>query len=239
MTAATEGQDWDARLMSWENFREQFLEPGLAMEVPVAGEPAVTIFAEPNGVAIGLRTSVAFGTNVPKSVVDTIEVDVVDDTLRVRTWDSELFQPFFAFLLDVSNRIQLDGQPPVTALNSAIASWRRMLAAPNIMSDELQVGLAGELWTLYRLALTTGAGAVEAWTGPDRQAHDFRLQNSELEVKTTTGETRRHIISRLDQLVPSPGMDFVHPVLAVGRRWYQPRLDTGRSGVGPASTPRR
>jgi Putative PD-(D/E)XK family member, (DUF4420) len=218
-----EGQD--ARFMSWENFRTQFLDEGLAVDVPVVGEPPVTVFAEPNGNAIGLRIPIPNGTKAPTSSVEAIQVGVADGSLRVRTSDPELFQPFFAFVLDISNRVQLDAQSPVTAFNSALASWRRMLAASSVMSDELQVGLAGELWTLRRLVTTMGGEAVEAWTGPDREAHDFRLEDVEIEVKTTAGENRRHIISRLDQLLPSPGMKL-----------YIISLMVTSAGIGPGWT---
>ncbi len=198
----------DARLMSWENFRTTFLDEGLGVDVPVVGQPPVTVFAEPAGLAIGLRTPVPPGTPATQSSVEAIQVDLRDGLLWIRTSDPELFQPFFAFLLDVSNRIQLDAKPPVTALNDALASWRRMLTASSLMSEDLQLGLAGELWVLRRLVASMGPRAVEAWTGPDGDAHDIRLEGREVEIKTTSGQTRHHTISRLDQLVPSPGMDL-------------------------------
>jgi hypothetical protein len=53
-----------------------------------------------------------------------------------------------------------------------------------------------------------GSAALQAWTGPRRQSHDFRLANSEIEVKTTSGPGRVHTVNGLDQLVPSVGFDL-------------------------------
>src|SRR4051794_25267225 len=118
----------DARLMSWENFRVRFLDEGLAVDVPVAGDPPVVVYATSDGAAIGLRTPITPGRTAPISTVESIQVDVENGELRVFTAEPDLFQPFFAFLLDVSNRIQLDGKAPDLALGDALASWRRMLA---------------------------------------------------------------------------------------------------------------
>jgi hypothetical protein len=166
------------------------------------------VYAAAAGASVGLRTPVPADSSVPKSTVEAIRVEVRDGQLLVHTSDAELFQPFFAFLLDVSNRIQLDAKAPATAFNDALTSWRRMLASSSLMADELQLGLAGELWALERLIRALGSSAVTAWTGPDRDAHDFRLAGREMEVKTTAGQHRRHVISRLDQLEASPGMEL-------------------------------
>lgn len=196
----------DARLMSWENFRASFLDEGIAVDIPLAGDPAVVIYAESARGAIGLRTPLPVGEAPPDSNVESIDVRAQGGELRIQTSEPELFRPFFAFLLDVGNRVQLDGQQPVAAFNAALASWRRMLAGGNVLSDDFQAGLAGELWVLDRLMRGSDPTAVDAWTGPDRDAHDFRLATTELEVKTTSGEHRRHTINRLDQLEPSSGL---------------------------------
>ena len=45
MNGESPGVDVDARLMTWENFRTRFLEEGLPVDVPVAGQPVVTVYA--------------------------------------------------------------------------------------------------------------------------------------------------------------------------------------------------
>ena len=215
----------DVRLMSWENFRANFLEDGLAAQVPVLGTPEILVFAEPGATAIGLRTTATLGAEKPISNVDAISVATVDGTFQIRVADAKLYQPFFAFLLDISNRVQLDKQQPEAAFTAALASWRQMLSATTVLSEEEQLGLAGELWTLRRLMQSRGLDAIKAWTGSDRQAHDFRLGAEEIEVKTTSGENRRHHINRIDQLVPSPNMEL-----------YVLSLQMVSAGIGPGST---
>jgi hypothetical protein len=57
---------------------------------------------------------------------------------------------------------------------------------------------------------------VAAWTGPMGEAHDFRIQGCEFEVKTTTGGRRIHSINGLNQAVPSSGssLSFISIQLA-------------------------
>ncbi len=215
----------DARLMSWENFRTNFLEDGLAAQVPVLGEPKISVFAEADAAAIGLKTAATPGAQQPVSNVDAIAVAITDGMFQIRVTDAKLYQPFFAFLLDVSNRVQLDKQPPEAAFTAALASWRQMLSATTVLSEEMQLGLAGELWTLNRLVQSHGPEAIRAWTGADRQAHDFRLNTEEIEVKTTSGELRRHHINRIDQLLPSPDMEL-----------YVLSLQMISAGIGPGFT---
>ena len=118
----------------------------------------------------------------------------------ISTGDDQLYQAFYALLLDVSDRVQLDRAPVVDAINDALRVWRRLLAGLTGLTHEERVGLTGELWALLRLMGTRGAEAVDSWTGPAKEAHDFRLDSDEIEVKTTSGQRRRHQISRLDQL---------------------------------------
>lgn len=215
----------DARLMSWENFRTNFLEDGLAAQVPVLGEPKISVFAEPGASAIGLRTKATLGAEQPVSNVDALSVAIVNGTFQIRVADANLYQPFFAFLLDISNRVQLDKQQPEVAFTAALASWRQMLSTTTVLTEEMQLGLAGELWTLNRVMQSRGLEAIDAWTGADRQAHDFRLSVEEIEVKTTSGELRQHHINRIDQLVPSPNIKL-----------YVLSLQMISAGIGPGFT---
>jgi hypothetical protein len=77
-----------------------------------------------------------------------------------------------------------------------------------MLSEEKQTGLAGELWMLERLFAFSAGGALDAWTGPRGEAHDFRVGEREFEVKATRTERRVHSISSPTQLVPSPGMEL-------------------------------
>ena len=200
----TAGQTEDARLLSWESFKATFLDPGLGADVPVRGDPPITLFAEPHGTRIGLRietdTPVA---SIPRGI-RAITLTAQPSVLTITTDRAELYQPFYAFLLDISDRIQLEQSGAGEAIEEALARWRRLLAGTARMSQDAQLGLAGELWLLLRLLSVRGPSGLAAWTGPSGDAHDFRLGEAEIEVKTTTSELRTHIVSRLDQLEPSP-----------------------------------
>jgi len=69
------------------------------------------------------------------------------------------------------------------------------------MDKSTQVGLFGELVVLrYLLIPAMGPGAVESWSGPEYERHDFVLDHLHIEVKTTRKSRPEHEISRLDQL---------------------------------------
>lgn len=200
--AAETGQP-DPRLLPWEAFRSTFLERGLPADIPVLGEPGVTLFLEQGGGRIGLRAPWA-GGELPDPRLRAVHVEHVEDELIIWTGAEDLYQPFYALLLDIADRVQLDGRSSAEAVSESVRGWRRLLAGLSGLSTEEQIGLSGELWTLSRLVAARGPAGVQAWTGPSAEAHDFKLESTEIETKTTIGERRRHRISRLDQLQPSP-----------------------------------
>lgn len=79
-----------------------------------------------------------------------------------------------------------DGAPPLAAVGSCIRDFRILLAeesqAPVDVSTVL--GLLGEL-VILREGAKRSPKAVDAWTGPLRQRHDFRGLGGALEVKST------------------------------------------------------
>jgi hypothetical protein len=74
------------------------------------------------------------------------------------------------------------------------------------MEKIVQVGLFGELFVLRRLMIPTlGAIAIDKWSGPDYERHDFICGQLHIEVKTTRKSRAEHEISRIDQLRTPPG----------------------------------
>jgi hypothetical protein len=138
-----------------------------------------------------------------------IHVDVVEAAderwLRLRTSTPNLFPLFYEFALVVADRAQRDRLNTRDALVEAVAGWRRLLQGAAMLAVERQTGLYGELLLLRRLEPQLGSAALDAWTGPMKQAHDFRLGDVEIEVKTTRSERRVHTINGAHQLEPSPG----------------------------------
>ena len=196
--------DPDARLIPWETFQSAFLSPPLGAEIPVAGDPQLAILVEPGGGRLSLRLP-PMNTSAPETGLRSVRLLNSADHLILTANDPPLFQAFYALILDISDRIQIMRTSVLEAVEDALRVWRRLLAGLGGLTHEEQVGLTGELWTLLRRLDAVGSRAVESWTGPLGQAHDFRFDNDEIEVKTTSGERRSHRISRLDQLQPSTG----------------------------------
>jgi hypothetical protein len=115
-------------------------------------------------------------------------------------------RPFAAYSLLVSTASYVAaGAPLDEAILSAVLRFKRMLE-----SDEPTVaqvlGLYGELLVFNAVAdQLTPDDALDSWIGPIREEHDFRLADQDLEVKTTSSESRTHRISSVDQLEPLPG----------------------------------
>jgi hypothetical protein len=126
-------------------------------------------------------------------------------SLEISTGNQSLFATFFPFALSLADRIQVERIDIASAVQGSLEQWRALLRQAAVLSDDEQTGLMGELWMLARLAEVAPKFAIAAWTGPAGEAHDFRLENREFEVKATRGERRTHVISGMTQLVPSPG----------------------------------
>ncbi|WP_298991824.1 PD-(D/E)XK motif protein [uncultured Pseudokineococcus sp.] len=112
----------------------------------------------------------------------------------------------YGVLCAVLDRVQVDGEDFTSAVQSVLTGLGDILAGTGALSRDRQVGLLGELATLLAVADATGTlAALTAWRGPHREEHDFGLADLDLEVKTTTAETRAHWIAGPTQLLPTPG----------------------------------
>ncbi|BBI21795.1 hypothetical protein EKJ_26420 [Qipengyuania flava] len=125
--------------------------------------------------------------------------------LRLVTDDKGLFVEFFNFSKTVADNVVNGGATAYAALLDTIGSFNRLFSSTGLIAEESRVGLIGELWVLRQLIDEIGKDAVKFWMGPNRDAHDFRFDSAELEVKTTRSAGREHKISRIDQLQESPG----------------------------------
>jgi hypothetical protein len=180
------------------------------MVVRLRGQPAVDLFVDSIGERIGLRVRSSDLTreSLPDCPFAALQVELVHleegDHLEVATTAKDLFPYFFAFALSIADGVQVDGATPGGALRRSLRDWRSLFEQLALLTPERQLGLLGELWLLDRLMDVHGAAALDAWTGPKREAHDFRVNPYEFEVKVTSGERRSHLISGDSQLVASP-----------------------------------
>lgn len=122
--------------------------------------------------------------------------------------------PVFAEIADeILHRIS-NSTAPLGAVEGTIADFRELLreAGDQSVADSKIYGLIGELVVLRNLAQITPA-AVEAWTGPYDQRHDFRRRKNALEVKTSSRADATTIsISSCEQLSEPVGgsLTLVH-----------------------------
>ncbi len=196
----------DSRHLSWENFAELVNAGEPALE-PLSGAPSAAVYVGAGGAVIGLL--VAANDPVPPIGFAAIEIrSVLRDGQRfldVSTTERDLYPEFYAFACTVADRVQLEDMTAPSALADAVDSWGALLEPLAALSLEKQIGLIGELWVLERIARAQGwLAAVAAWKESGSEEHDFGLEQSDLEVKTTTVERRVHVIGSLTQLVPLP-----------------------------------
>lgn len=197
-------------LLDWDAFERDYIASRIPHLIVVRTTPSVVVFVDQDAARIGARFELPAhrASELPISLAE-IHVDSVvqqgKHQLEVWTDAQSLFANFYRLITEIMFEVVDDGADPSVALTAAILRWETLLSRPSIMSDETQTGLFGELWLLERLITSSGSDALEAWVGPSGEAHDFRLGNVELEVKTTSGTRRVHTINGIGQLEPSRG----------------------------------
>ena len=150
------------------------------------------------------------GTFNDKPVLKNVDVDNGDDESTYLTTIEVGDLPEVSYSLAYSIFLGMNGgQTYQAALDKAVEAFRAVIARREHMSPEQVAGLWGELEVLDHLIDTIGViPALQTWLGPQGEEHDFGLSSVDLEVKTTTGAKRRHVISGLDQLKPREGQDL-------------------------------
>ena len=150
------------------------------------------------------------GTARDTGLLKNVIVDHADDEGRQRLTIEVGDMPEASYSLAFSVYKGMEaGATFASALETAIESFRAVIAKKQKMSAEQVAGLYGELIVLERLISEFGTErALEMWMGPDAEEHDFGLPEFDLEVKTTLSEKRSHVISGADQLKPREDTDL-------------------------------
>lgn len=198
--------------LQWADLDEIINHADAPRVVRLDGQPLVHLAYDPVRQELAVRLPRGADA-APVSPLTLLRVQqrVTDDgeMIEISTSAKQLFPYFHGFAVAVADRVQLDGLDSHTAIVECLARWRDLFREATKLSPEQQLGLFGELWLLARLITRHGADtALEAWTGPAGHAHDFRLGTTEIEVKSTTGEHRVHIISSETQLTASDGAEL-------------------------------
>ncbi|GAB3025342.1 PD-(D/E)XK motif protein [Bowmanella dokdonensis] len=120
-------------------------------------------------------------------------------------------QVFTPFCRDIVDAVVLQAREPWKAVAATIRAWQSAWKPVRPAMDKtIQVGLFGELLVLRRLMIPAlGSAAVEQWSGPEAERHDFVGERLHIEVKTTRRSRPEHEISRLDQLRAPAGCQLL------------------------------
>lgn len=120
----------------------------------------------------------------------------IDISLRERRLESL----FGDLCTQIVSRIS-EGAPPVAAVASCIKDFRTLLAEAPVDVNTV-LGLLGEL-VILREGAKRSAQAIDCWTGPVGQRHDFRGAGGALEVKSSSHlQSRTLNVHGLEQLSP-------------------------------------
>jgi hypothetical protein len=115
--------------------------------------------------------------------------------------DCGLESVFSELAADILRRVTA-GTPPAAAVVDGIREFRALLedGPETPVPDERIAGLLGEL-ILLRMLCERDVSAIQSWTGPFGQRHDFRRGNNALEVKTSLRLDRTSVtVHGIDQL---------------------------------------
>ncbi|SLN77671.1 PD-(D/E)XK motif protein [Oceanibacterium hippocampi] len=124
--------------------------------------------------------------------------------------NSRLTRVFTELVEEILKRLE-SGEGPEAAVHGTIQDFRNLLAQTPEGEIPLTTlgGLIGELVILERLTAMRPA-ALDGWTGPIGQRHDFRRRNIAIEVKTSLrSDATRVTIHGPEQLLP-PSDGLLH-----------------------------
>jgi hypothetical protein len=200
--------DANRRHLSPEGFG-QYLRSGAPSIVKIDGTPAVYLVIDATARQVALRTPLVRHGIPNLSGYQHISAEAIywNDgqwcELRV---SGDIIPDAYPILCAIADRIQLQSVDFHTAVTHALSSLRRLLAGRGRMSEEEEVGLFGELLVLkHFLQKAPSSDAIAYWQGPEGAEHDFVLPDGDVEVKSTTLETRCHWINDIHQLEPKLG----------------------------------
>ncbi|GAB4061397.1 PD-(D/E)XK motif protein [Catellatospora paridis] len=197
------------RHLSMEHFA-QVLGAGGPILQPIDGSPYIMLFTDPVRTEIGIRIAADSAVRAPVTGLEHLRSRVV--SIAGERWidlyvaDRMLFTVAYPVLCSIADRIQLNAMGVRAAVSETAERLGRLLAHPDGISVQLELGLLGELMVLGGLVRTLGpVQALKSWRGPLREEHDFALSDIDVEVKTTSSERRAHWITSATQLNPTPG----------------------------------
>lgn len=199
-----------SRHMSPETL-DEYVSSGVLAAVTIPGSPPARLVIDPSNETLALE--IAWDGEDPPDIRDYVHIDAVTRFDKVQNWSVlrirgiGFFQEGHPLLCQVADLVQTGGIIFTDAVLTALSAYHELLSAQTRMPERAEIGLWGELFVLAMLIERLGGKqALQCWLGGDEhEERDFRFVNDDVEVKTTTAETRRHWISSITQLVPTLG----------------------------------
>jgi hypothetical protein len=132
----------------------------------------------------------------------------------------ELFEALCRDVMAAAEQVQTEAEALERSIGRTFR-WHYLLRGgkPEVLAEEAQKGLIGELEILKRLIAGLGVkAALSAWTGPSGAPKDFELKADCIEVKARRGASQPYVkISSEHQLSDVPDRRLWLSVLAVDK----------------------
>ncbi len=186
----------------------EYLESGVPALVPIAGDPSVFLVIDPSLQRLAIRVPWSAGElpDLGSYRHFTAETTVRDGARwgEFAVTGDDVLLDAYPVLCAVADRVQQQGMPFAVAVPDVLGTYHELLRGLGRLTDQEEVGLFGELFLLDRLiGQVSEADAVKAWRGAASEEHDFGFVDDDVEVKTTTAESRRHWVGTVTQLSPT------------------------------------
>lgn len=181
---------------------------GVPVVIRLAGDPELTLRVDNPADRLTLRAPVDPSAAIPVNTLANVRVEsVVDDGRRCvefSTMGENLISDGYAMLMMIADRVQLGDAEPLEAFEETLSLWESILASRARLGAGEEIGLFGELLVLEGF-LNAGTADVDSWRGGLHEEHDFGFAQTDVEVKTTSRESRKHWIHGLGQLQETDG----------------------------------
>lgn len=145
----------------------------------------------------------------------TDKVPGSDVTLLMQLQHNEAVDVFAVFVARVCE--ELDGiTKPELAVKATIAiieKWKEFFSGgSDVLSDERQTGLYGELYLLYYLSISgiDLGQSIKAWTGSKKTSQDYEFGLVAIEVKTSTAVDATRVNITNSRQLDDTGLDKLY-----------------------------
>jgi len=195
-----------SKLVTMETMAD-FLSDGVAQNWKISNSPRASTHITPRDWEIALRIEAQELANV--DFLEEVNCSWYSEPtqgdgaaeLRIKAY-GHIYEAYL-LLENIVERCQ-GGQSFPESVSDAISGFAYFSNSTKVLSEARQIGLIGELLLLQEIEARVGLEvALDAWLGPFRAEHDFKLPSFDVEVKTTSSERREHQIGSLMQLEPS------------------------------------